>query len=626
MTTLKTTAEATERFFRAIHPRERWTPSQWAERCRILSPDESSEPGPYSFDRTPYWRFPLDLLSRVGVEEIVCLKGAQIGWSEICRNAIGYWIDLEPGPCLIVAPDQQSADNFKIERIEPLLRNTPAVARHVTPRAWDETKYRIRLDTMWLFLTWAGSKSGTKSRPIRYLIAEEPDEFATFSSAGGDPLAKALKRITTYSDKGQARVLVGGTPTTRKGNTWKRWEMCPIRYHQWLPCPHCNNFQQLQWKQVRWPDLADEPSRAKRAERIKTESLAYYECEHCKGKIADHHKPRMLRRGIWATEDQAVTLDGRVVGPERLAKRIGIKIPSLYSPWVKFGLLAAEWIEAQGDPDALCVFINERLAEPFEEQRAKVEPSMIAEKAKGAPEPMNVPSWARLLIATADTQGTNEKDGYFWYVIRAWGYDYRSQLIDYGVCHSKDELTQRCLSRPIPAEGRGNATPQMLLIDSGGPRWSEIYQLAQSDPRIHPSKGAAKGRQWMVDEKPQKKHAVILWLIDTDQSKDLLHRLINDPDRTKWLPHAKINDDYCRQMCSESKIYNPTERREEWVEIVKNNNHLWDCEAQQCAAAWRLGAGVQEPPVQPTTPPNPNDDRDKPPAWIQPQGWQMKTW
>lgn len=607
MTGLRSATPAKLKFFRSLTPQERWTPSEWAENCRVLSPDESDDSGPYRFSATPYWRFPCDLVAQVGIEEIVCLKGAQIGWSELCRNILGYWIDSDPGPTLIVAADQQATDNFRAERIEPLLRNTPAVARHLSPRAWDETKYRVKLDTQWLFLTWAGSKSGTKSRPVRYLIFEEPDEYPAFSSTGGDPLAKALKRITTYSAKGRARVLTGGTPTTRRGNTWKRWELCASRYHPWVPCPHCNAYQTLQWKQVRWPELADEPQRSKRAERIKSERLAYYECEHCKQAIRDHQKPRMLNRLVWASEDQAVTIDGRVVGPATKSSRVGIKISSLYSPWVHFGTLAAEWIEAQDDQDALADFINQRLAETFEEQRAKIEPNLIRQKVQRldaggewvpldtAPKPMLVPDWARVLVATADTQGTDERDGYFWYVIRAWGYEYRSQLIDFGVCSSKAELKQRCLERPIPMVGSQPVTPQMLLIDSGGPRWNEVYQFSQSDPRIHPLKGDAKRRQWMVDERPQKAHGVVLWLVDVDQAKDKLHQLINDPDKTKWLPHCEINADYTRQMSSQTKIYNPADRREEWVDVVKNNSHLWDCEAYQTSAAWRLGCGMPEP-------------------------------
>ncbi len=581
-------------------PRERWTPSQWAENCRVLTDLEgASEPGPYRLDRTPYWRFVLDLAADATIEEIVCLKGAQIGWSELCRNVFGYWVDLDPGPTMILMPDQKSAEDFKTERIDPLIRSTDAVRRHLTTRAWDDTKHRIIFDTMSVFFVWAGSKSGTKSRPIRRLICEEPDEYPAFSSTGGDPLSKAEKRLTTYRDKGRAKILIGGTPTTRLGNTWKRWEMCSVRYHFWVPCPHCNGYQLLQWKQLKWPAAEPGEERARHAERVKSVGLAFYECEHCKGRIDDHHKPRMMMRGVPAAEDQAVTQDGRVVGPARTSRRVGVKISGLYSPWVLFGQLASEWIEAQGDPNALADFINQRLAEPFEEQRAKTEPTFIEEKSKGAPPPMVVPKWARLLIATADTQGADEQSGYFWYVVRAWGYDYRSQLIDFGVASSKAELRQRTIDKQFPIEGGGQASPMGLWPDSGGPRWSEVYQMAQADQRVHPTKGAAHKRTWMVDERPQKKHGVILWEIDTEQSKDLLHRLIHDPDRTKWMPHSEITPDYCSQMCAESKVFNPTEKREEWVEIVKNNNHLWDCEHQQAAVAWRLGAGMPEPSAPP---------------------------
>src|SRR5690348_10827770 len=125
---------ATERATRALLPRERWTPSQWAENCRVLSDEETSEPGPYSFERTPYWRFVLDLAVDPVVEEIVGLKGAQIGWSEVCRNLFGYWVDMDPGPTMILMPDQKSAEDFKVERIDPLVSNTPSVRRHLTSR------------------------------------------------------------------------------------------------------------------------------------------------------------------------------------------------------------------------------------------------------------------------------------------------------------------------------------------------------------------------------------------------------------------------------------------------------------------------------------------------------------
>jgi phage terminase large subunit GpA-like protein len=600
---LKSPKIARKRFLQSLYPRERWAPSEWAERERVLSAEESDEPGPYRFDRTPYWRFVCDLVARPGIEEVVCLKGAQIGWSELCRNVMGYWIDMKPGPCMVLMPDRESAKSFREERMEPLMTHTPAISRYVSERAWDAKKTSIRFtNSMRVFFVWAGSKTGTKSRPIRYLICEEPDEYPAFSSTAGDPLSKAEKRLTTARAKGMARMLIGGTPTTRMGNTHKRWEMCPVRYHCWLPCPHCNGYQMLVWKQVGYEKALPDEDRARHAERIKSNGLAWYECEHCKQKIRDHHKPRMLNRGIWATEDQAVTVDGRVVGPEKRANRVGVKVSSLYSPWVYFPTLAAEWIESQGDPNALADFINQRLAETFEEERAKTEPEFLEERAKGSPEPLIVPKWTMRLLATADTQGLTEQDGHFWYVIRAWAYDYRSQLVDFGVCHSKQELFDRIFNRPLQVEGTDiKAVPSFLLIDAGGPRWNEVCNFAKTDPRIHASQGSPYTRNFMANEKPYPKHGIVLWEIDTTQTKDKLHELIHDPDRGRWAVNSGINRDYCRQISAERKIHDPSKNMAVWTPVPAHEpNHLGDCEANQVAAAFRCGLGTSAPQQEET--------------------------
>jgi phage terminase large subunit GpA-like protein len=610
---LKTTRAARRRLLGNLVPRERLTPSQWAEKYRVLTDQESNTPGPYTFDKTPYWRAVIDATVRRGVEEIVCLKGHQSGWSETCRNMAGFWIDLQPGPVLVLMPDENAAEQFRAERIEPLMTETPAVAQHVSKRKRDATKYRIRFTSGCnVYFAWAGSKSGTKSRPIRRLICEEPDEYPPFSSTGGDPLSKAEKRLTTYRATGRSTLLLGGTPTTKKGNVWKRWELCAARYHFWVPCPHCGGFQTMVWGTgkggpgVKWPAMAH-VDRSKRAEAIKFGSLAFYQCEYCPTPIHDHHKPAMLKAGLWATEDQAVTRDGRIVGPEPEARRLGFKVSSLYSPFITFGELAAEWLESQGDPNKLADFVNQDLAEPWEEQRAKTDPSVIAERAAGAPKPMVVPAWARWLIATADTQGDDEQRGHFWYTIRAWACEYRSQLVDFGVCHSKGELIERCFERAIPVDGGGTpVVASKLFIDSGGKRWLEVYEMAQADDRIIPTKGASKPMLSMVAEKPQKGHNVTLWLIDTQQAKDHLHRLIHDPDRTRWMVHREVNADYCSQMASEVKTFDPKENRELWVTVNKQN-HLWDCEALQAAAAFRLGFGQPEPQQEPEHREDPGD-------------------
>ena len=621
---------ASKAFWRTVYPQERLTPSEWAEKYRVLSPDESDEPGPYSFDRTPYWREVCDWFTK-NVEEIVCLKGAQVGWSDLNRNLMGFCIDIDPGPAMVLMPDQKSAEDFRVERIEPLIKNTPAIGRHLSDKRRDNTKHRIRFATMSLFMVWAGSKTGTKSRPIRYLFCEEPDEYPQFSSTGGDPLAKAEKRLTVAASKGRSRKVIGGTPTTRRGNVWKRWEMCTAKMHYWVPCPHCNGYQELHWKGVKWPDL-NEPDRKKRAEKIKTDSLAYYECEHCKEAIRDHHKPPMLRRGIWASEDQAVTRDGRVVGREITARRIGFFLPSTYSPWVAFSQLAEEWLNAQDDVQSLCDFVNQRLAQPFEEQREKTEPSIFHNKSRGAGPAKIIPSWATDVISTADTQGGRGEPTYWYWVTRAWARGFRSQLVDYGIANSKEELLDSTLRREYTWEDHGATTPAQLMIDSGGDRTFEVYQIAQMDTyRIHPVKGASHdsrgrftGGTSMATVKYQKAHGVSLLMVDTQASKDQLYRLIHDPDVTRWMPHNAIDDNYADQMSAEAKVFDPLKGFEEWKprQGFEKNNHYWDCEQYQVAAAWHYGLGG--PPVKAIAAPpatqTPSERADEPRKWVERPG------
>src|SRR3954468_1825798 len=114
-----------------LAPQESLTPSQWAGKHRVLSEEESSEPGRWNNDRTPYLVEIMDSVAQEGIEETIAIKGAQIGWSDCCRNILGYWIDSDPGPCLVVYPDQKSTEDFRDERLKLLLEKSPQVKRHL---------------------------------------------------------------------------------------------------------------------------------------------------------------------------------------------------------------------------------------------------------------------------------------------------------------------------------------------------------------------------------------------------------------------------------------------------------------------------------------------------------------
>ena len=66
---------------------------------------------------------------------------------------------------------------------------------------------------------------------------------------------------------------------------------------------------------------------------------AYYECEHCHAAIRDSDKPEMLSAGMW------------VASRPEIKGIAGFHINSIYSPWVKFEKLVAEWVDVNKGRD-----------------------------------------------------------------------------------------------------------------------------------------------------------------------------------------------------------------------------------------------------------------------------------
>jgi phage terminase large subunit GpA-like protein len=576
-------------------------PTQWAESAPRMIPDNGSnpEPGPYKIDRTPYLREVLDTVVAENVEQIVFLKCTQVGWTTGLQNLLGYWIDVDPGACLVVMPDEQSARDIMGEQIIPMIKGTPALARHMSERAWDTKAVSIRLDTMPIFAAWAGSPQRLASRPIRFVLFDEVDKFPMFSGREADPISLGLKRISNW--KARARALIGSTPTTRHGEIWRRWDVCGDKRHFWVPCPHCGEFQQLVWSQVKWPDMkAEEEDRTKRAELIEAGHLAWYECCSCQAKIEDKHKTLMLSLGKWASEDQVVTKDGRIVGPRPAARRIGFALNSLYSPWLTYSQLVGEWLRAQGDPARLMDFINSRLAEPFEERVIAPKDAEFAEKAEAARKnklkSRLVPAWAGALFATVDVQQSG-----FWIVVRAWGHKYRSRLVWHGFLRGWDELYDSVVNQLWNIEGGGQARVQLCLIDSGGgtaqdsheSRTQEVYRFCERAPGlIVPVKGAAIDQIRTVRASPYAKDArgnmVPLYTLNVGRLKDELMRLVRVPagGDGEWELNEDVDADFLRQMTSEHKITIDARTQERrWVRKGTMPNHLWDCCVYQIAAA-----------------------------------------
>ena len=164
-----------------------------------LSPEASAEAGQWSTDRVEYQRGIMDAISDDKIENIVVMSCAQIGKTEMLLNLIGYHIDQEPAPMLVVQPTPDMAATFSRDRLSPMLRDTKCLSSKVKdPRSRDSgnTLYTKQFDGGHITLVGSNSASGLASRPIRLVLFDEVDRYQVTTE--GDAIDLAKKRAATF--------------------------------------------------------------------------------------------------------------------------------------------------------------------------------------------------------------------------------------------------------------------------------------------------------------------------------------------------------------------------------------------------------------------------------------------
>jgi phage terminase large subunit GpA-like protein len=120
----------------------------------------------------------------------------------------------------------------------------------------------------------------------------------------------------------------------------------------------------------------------------------HYVCRECGAHIEEHHKADMIRAGQWVAENPGARARGYHING--LYYQIG-----LGPRWAD---LVEMWLDAQGDPAKLKTFVNDRLAEPWEDPAMRaVRHNAIADRA----EPYalrTAPDGVHVVTAGVDTQ------------------------------------------------------------------------------------------------------------------------------------------------------------------------------------------------------------------------------
>ncbi len=574
-----------ENALKTLKPPEKMKMSEWAEKYRILDSKSSAIPGPWRNSVTPYLVGIMDEFNNVQTEEIIFVKPTQVGGTEVLQNALGYFVMQDPSPCMVVYPSQDLAEHVSENRLQEMFKVSKPLAEKFYPNKSELLE--LQFDGMFITLEGANSPASLSSKPIRYLLLDEVDKYPGASKKEADPIRLSRERTKTFSNR---KIFMASTPTLRTGHIWKAKEDADVVKHYKVPCPHCGEFIELKFKNIRWASKEEVESIADRAETAK------YVCQECGCYITDKHKAQMLRDGRWEIVSQKT----------QFPRKVCFWMNTLYSPFVRFSEIAKEYLTTKDDPEAYQNFINSWMAEPWEDTKLKTNADMVLERQTEFEE-FVVPDWAVMLTAGVDVQETS-----LYWTIRAWGPYLTSQNIAHGQVLNFKEV-EKIMNSEFKKSNGEVLLVQLVGIDSGD-QTDEVYEFcARNSEWAIPVKGIAGGHSHFRISKVNKTHSsaygMQLLLVDGGKYKDMIAARLAKPNgEGSWMVYQGCDMEYAEQVTAEHKIRIKGTKQLTWVPKTSHaDNHYLDCEVYAMAVADVLGVRTLSLTLEEEMQPSPSE-------------------
>ena len=554
-----------------FQPKRTMSVVQWSEKNLILSAKSTNQPGPFSTDRIPFAREPMNAFADRDVESVTCCMGSQICKSIIQACCLGYAVCEDPGPCMWVWPNADLAKKFARSRFQQMVDDCPPMRslRMKEREAWTNTdKQFLSMDVMF---RGSNSPANLSSVPIRYLLLDEIDKYPTATDKEAGAVELAIHRTQSFWNR---KIMAASSPTIKEGQIWLRFLEGDQRYY-WVPCPFCKQFQVLQTGNIRCDEAARLGEREWNWEMVRATS-AYF-CEHCGEAIGDDQREQMNLDGEWRPSGQ--------VGNHR-----SFQLSRLYSPWAnaRWGQILEEFFRSYKDAERLHDFTNNWEGLPWENAAIHADEEMILAHRADYDEGV-IPGQPYCVGLTVDVQ----EDRIYW-VIRAWGVRGTSWLVRYGISESIREIPMIAATRipyfaPGQPQGLAQIRPEDVWIDSGA-FTEEIYRLCRKHG-FTPVKGENDNTKPWEYPVRQSKTVRGLKLIEVNRFRHELFRRFEEPlgPDGSWYLHRGVTSPYARQLLGDKPVKEKDMYgREKIVWKQRWANHWGDCEVYQNAIAlWK---------------------------------------
>jgi len=485
-------------FALGVRGRERLSPDAHAEKTLYLSKRLTDFEGLIRFSRTPYLRYPLQVLDKPSVWECLICVATQWGKSTILYSWLNHIVDNDPAATMFVMSTKDQVKDVSSERMAHLFRDSPSFRKHA--RKID--LFTWQFDEMTVYTGW-NSRASVSAHPCKYIILDETHAL------GKDIRDAAVER---GKSKVGMKVLEASSPATETDNIWtglhlerdreleKTYEQddrdhLPVRRYKaggdctvhwiYVPCPKCNRIQQLYPDRIWWPrdcSIRDLTWQAR------------YLCIYCDYAITDREKPEIVRACDWRDENGDVPT---------ITQRVGFHSNSLYSllgDRCTFGEIAAGWIRARRDPEKAATFLKNWCAIPVEATAEETTDAVsFARDADASPKAYRrgtIPDGVDMITVGFDLH-KRELYGSIW----GWSdadHWRGGWLIDWNVwpCDMDNdpegvrELMKSYRNTPyqVTRDRFAQMWPLVAGVDSGY-RSSDVYRFAMKNPWIYTVKG-----------------------------------------------------------------------------------------------------------------------------------------
>lgn len=556
---------------------------KWAvDNIEFSKRESPSEAGPYNPRRFAYFSEILRALSPSDPCRIVTLaKSAQLGGTVLANIFTLGSMHMDPGDLMYIHPTENNATRWSKTKLKPMLRSTTALKGMFPEKSrdgGDSTLYKERTDGLGAILISGANSAASLSQVT--MPRQIQDDLAKWEkNSAGDPEVQADSRSRGVAF---AKIFKISTPLIAPGCRITRNFEAGSQEKPYVPCPHCEHMQVLEWGNMLACLDEDHPEQA------------HFTCTACEEPIKQSDRASILPRVEW-----------RASNPKMLKLHRSFYLWSAYSVLQSWTQIALEWLKAKGDPAAEQVFLNDTVGLAYKTASEAPPWEGLRDRAAGS-------HYARGTIPKGALIGTLgidcQVDRCEWQFV-GFGRNLRRFVIDCGVVpfHISEPRARALLDGLVeqtwPNSFGRRIKPDLTAID-GNAYTEEVWGWAQRHPtsRVIMVRGNnTEQAPLLARVKRERNAAGVLtkyssrfYNFGSALLKGALYRNLakEEPEAFGYVSFPRgLEDEYFRQLTAETRkaevVNGFTTYR--WVKEAKQPNEMLDTMLQAEAAAMKLG-------------------------------------